>query len=147
MKKSLITLSIILGFAFMASAQKAPAIVKDAFNLKFPGISTIKWEMEEDSDWEAEFLKDGLKYSVNFSSNGEWLETYHEIKQEEISAAAIKTISSEFGSYQIAEVELVEKPDFIGYEVLIKKEKQAKELILDMNGQIMAHKSVEITKD
>ncbi|MBU2019859.1 MAG: PepSY-like domain-containing protein [Bacteroidetes bacterium] len=147
MKKSLVTLSIILGFTFVTSAQKAPSVVKEAFNLKFPGVSSIKWEMEEDSAWEAEFKKDGIEYSANFSSSGDWLETEYEIKKEEVSAAALKTISSEFGGYLITEIEMVEKPDFKGYEVLIVKGKQAKELVLDVNGQIMAHKSVEIEKD
>ena len=47
--------------AFMAcgSDKSAPEAVKTAFDSKFPEASDVKWDLEKENEWEAEFQLEG----------------------------------------------------------------------------------------
>ena len=61
-----------------------PEIVKTAFTKKFPSVKKVDWEKESDSEWEAVFKMNRIEYSANFTTDGKWLETEHEISKNRI---------------------------------------------------------------
>jgi len=76
---------MIVGIATLQSCgQSVPEKVKSAFAGKFPNASSVKWDKENDEEWEAEFKMDGKEYSANFTVDGNWKETEYEIKKSEI---------------------------------------------------------------
>lgn len=54
---------------------KTPSAVDSAFNQKFQGATKVKWYRESEEEFEATFVRNGIKYSANFRNTGEWLET------------------------------------------------------------------------
>ncbi len=143
MKKTVTMLSLLVGFTVMSFAQSTPTKVKEAFNAKFPNAKSVEWDKENDSEWEAEFKLNGIEYSANFSSNGNWKETEHEVKVSELPKAVVNTLSNEFSGYEIEDAEMVETPEFTGYEVEIEKGEETMEVVLDHSGKVIKKKVKE----
>lgn len=75
------------------SQKPVPAAVCEAFSQKFPGVSDVDWDKENDREWEAGFEQNGIEMSASFRADGAWLETETEIKAADLPApvqAALK---------------------------------------------------------
>jgi len=139
-------ITLLAGFTQMTYAQDTPSKVTDAFNSKFPNAKSIRWDKENETEWEAEFTINGVEYSANFSKDGAWKETEHEVKIDELPAEVISTLKTQFAGYEIKEVEMVETPTFTGYEVELKKGKETLEVLMDKAGKVIK-KKVEMEED
>ena len=123
-------------YAFGAN-NKAPQKVKDAFTQKFPEVKKVKWEKENETDWEGEFKMKGVEYSANFLEDGTWMETEYEIKMEDVPENIRKALVESFPDYKIEEAEISETVDGIFYEFELEKGKTEIEVAIDMNGKII----------
>lgn len=96
----------------MTSAQiDVPTAVKTAFQNKFPTAKKVKWELEKEGEYEAEFKLNGVETSANFQEDGTWIGTETEIKHKDLPQAVKGKIAELFSGYEVEEVELCEKPD------------------------------------
>jgi len=142
--KNLVLISMILAiYIFSACEQEAdnvPAKVKTAFEQKFPDAKKVKWEKENEQEWEAEFKMKGIEYSANFDINGSWKETEYEIKKSEIPAAIKTTLESEFADYKIEEAEVSETKEAKVYEVELEKNESEIEVVFTADGKIIKQK-------
>ena len=68
-------MALLCAYSSSFAQSKIPTAATTAFNQKFLSASKVKWEKESSNNYEAEFELKGVKYSANFSVNGEWLET------------------------------------------------------------------------
>lgn len=137
MKKSGIAVAVLLTAAFQVNAQDVPQKVKEEFGKKFPNAQKVKWDKENDTEWEAEFKMNGKEYSANFTNDGTWKETEQEIKVSELPDAVKKTLEKEFAGYKIEEAEISETPQGTFYEVEVEKGKQEFEVLLSKDGKVL----------
>lgn len=140
MKKTITMMTLLVGATLMSCAQSTPAKVTEAFKSKFPNAKSVEWEKENDTEWEAEFKLNGIEYSANFGTDGTWKETEHEIKVNELPESVKNTLANEFSEYEIEEAEMVETPDFNGYEVEIEKGEETMEVVFDKSGKVIKKK-------
>ena len=119
------------------ASKEVPEKVKAAFSQKFPEAKKIKWDKEDENEWEAEFKMNGNEYSANFSSNGTWTETEYEIKKSEIPPEVQSTLRSEFAGYDIEEAEVSETRDGKVFEIQIEKDEMDMEVTIAPNGSIV----------
>lgn len=136
MKKSVLMI-VALAFGLFACAQTPPAQVNDSFNKKFAGATKVKWGKENDTEWEAEFKLNGEEYSANFSTEGKWLETEHEIKKSAIPENVKQTLDSEFLGYKIEEAEISETAEGSVYEFGLEKGKSEMEVAISPDGKVV----------
>ena len=136
-------MTLLVGATVVSCAQSTPAKVTEAFKAKFPNAKSVEWEKENDTEWEAEFKLNGVEYSANFSTDGMWKETEHEIKVNELPEGVKNTLAKEFSEYEIEEAEMIEIPEFSGYEVEIEKGEETMEVVLDNNGKVIKKKVEE----
>ena len=130
-------------FAFgTINGEKVPQKVKDAFQKKFPTALSIDWEKESETEWEAEFKMNKIKYSANFLEDGTWKETEHEISKKEIPQKISEILIAEFPGYEIEEAEISETKDGVFYEFEIEKKKIEMEVVIDENGKIIKRTEV-----
>jgi hypothetical protein len=144
--KKLYLVFILSLFGFIACNQAnkdVPQNVFSAFSQKFPGATKIKWDQENEKEWEAEFKMDGKDYSANFDHSGAWLETEYAISDEEIPAAVKTTLEKEFGAYNREESEISETKDGIMLEFGLKKDGEFIEVSIDMNGKTVKKEEVK----
>ncbi len=143
MKKKIIgILALICIFALNVQASNAayskivvPEAVKSAFNLKYPGASSVKWGKENSSVFEAEFKMNSAKMSANFSSDGTWVDSESQI---EVSLAPEKVITAAKDQYPKFKISAVYKIESAAngtkYEVEMRSGKKKKEVMLNEDG-------------
>lgn len=137
--KNLIILSVfLLGISITACAQKtAPEAVTKAFTQKFATAKSVKWDNESANEWEAEFTMNGKDMSSSFDLAGKWLETETEISSKELPAVVTATLTREFAGYKTGEMSIIENPEMKGFEIALKKDKSAIEIVIDANGKVL----------
>ena len=82
--------------------------MKTAFNQKFPNVPKVNWGKEDSTEYEAEFLMNGIEMSVNFSSDGTWLETETEIPLEKLPANVLEAVKKQVKPNAIKEASKIE---------------------------------------
>ncbi|QHI36154.1 hypothetical protein IMCC3317_15130 [Kordia antarctica] len=123
--------------AFTSGGDKAPQKVKQAFAKKFPTAKKVKWEKENDSEWEAEFKMNKVEYSANFLENGTWKETEHEIEEKAIPKNVKAALMTVFPGYEIEEAEISETKDGMVYEFEIEKGEIEMEVAINSSGKVV----------
>ena len=125
-----------LAISLFACAQNPPKSVADNFNTKFQNASKVKWDQEEENEWEAEFKMNGDEMSASFDNAGKWLETEKELKKNELPAAVLNAFNTQYAGYKLGEAAEIEKPDFKGYELGIEKGEETLEILVTADGKI-----------
>lgn len=133
MKKIILVLSIVFT-SIIVNAQQAPKAVKENFAKKFPTAKSVKWEKENDKEYEASFTVDGTKHSANFTNDGTWVETESEIKIANLPQAVTAAISSKYAGYKVVDASKIETATTVKYEADIKKGKIKKEVLFAEDG-------------
>jgi len=135
-----------MAISINACAQKVNVTekVKTAFEQKFPNAQKIKWSKENETEWEAEFRFKGEEYSANFTSDGVWKETEHEIETSAIPVNVKQTLDAEFAGYKIEEAEISETAEGSVYEFAIEKKEQKMEVAISPDGMV---KKKEVKKE
>lgn len=131
---------IFCSFGEVKSNENVPQKVLSSFEQKFPNAKKVVWEMEDETVWEAEFKMNGKAYSANFSKEGEWKETEHEIKKSEIPSEVLAQLSQKYAAFKIIKAEKTETPSGIGYEIDIKIGKEKFEVEIDSKGKLKENK-------
>ena len=140
MKDFILIITITALFSLNACGQDnkiVPKEVTSAFSQKFPNASKVKWSMENNKEWEAEFKIDNKKYSANFDIKGVWLETEYKINKNEIPASVKTTLQKEFKGYKIEESEISETALGKVYEFELEKGESELEVAIDLNGKVV----------
>lgn len=114
-----------------------PEAIQTLLTQKYPGYVLLDFERET-MGVEADIMDGGIHKEVLFSSTSEWILTKWEIHRNqlpEIIANALK--NSEYGSYKIDDIDMIEKPTGLFY--LFELEQGNKDVIItiDSNGNII----------
>ncbi|MGB0932950.1 MAG: PepSY-like domain-containing protein [Lishizhenia sp.] len=137
MKKSILTVALLLGFAIMTRAQDAPKKVTDAFNAKFKNAEYVEWELEDNAEWGAEFEIDGKVFEARFSKEGIWKETAYEIEEIALPKAVKTTLSTKYPKHEIYTSRVVELQDSKSYKFELGNDSEMVMLSMDETGKIL----------
>jgi hypothetical protein len=125
---------LLLGILFMSGKSfctNPPEAVLNAFHKQFVNATAVKWDKENATEYEAEFVFNGSKMSANYSVDGTWLETEAEIKVEQLPVKVKEFILKTYPSWEIvgaAKIETLKKGTF--YEADLKSGAKKKEITL-----------------
>jgi hypothetical protein len=139
--RNLLTVAILLAILSTASAGvQTPEAVTKAFAAKFPKAEKVKWSAEH-SEFEAEFVLNGIKMSAHFSNSGNWTETETDIAISELPKPAADYVAKNHPKAKITETARIERPgtgmDVVLYEAEIKENGKETDLILTRNGVLV----------
>jgi uncharacterized membrane protein YkoI len=136
--KQIITLVAAMMFSITSFAIDVPQAVKDALMKKFPIAGNIKWDKENDHEYEAGFKMDGKNYSANFSDTGEWLETESAIEFNQLPEKAQESYNALHKGLMIKAVAKIETASgATKYEVEYKAGKKTKEVFYNAEGMVV----------
>lgn len=140
MKHIFMILFLCIGLIATTYAQKnkvTPAAEK-AFTQKFPTAIEVKWDKEGKDEYEASFVMDGKKGSVNFSGKGDWMETEMAIPQSKAPKYVLDGFNKAFAGATIKEVYKIDSKDGKNYfEIEYSLKGKSKEAKIDPSGKIM----------
>lgn len=142
MKKELI-LALAMVCGGVMYAQAPPAQVSKMFSQKFASAEKVKWDQEEENEWEAEFKMNGKEMSASFDNAGKWLETETSASKADLPTVVIKAVQEKYSGWKMEEVECVEKPDFKGYEIELEKGTKEMEILVAETGKITVKKETK----
>lgn len=126
------------------SADKVPAAVSSAFKSKFPTAVKITWEMENQTEYEANFKLNGEEVSANFDNTGKWLETETEIKVSALPAAIQSALKTEFADFKVEEASKIESvKNGNCYEAEIEKGEETFDVLFTPEGKVISKTKVE----
>ena len=114
-----------------------PEAVQAAFAKQFPKAEGTTWELEDKTDYEAEFKLSGMKYSAKYDAKGTWSETEHKIKPEALPDAVKKAIAASYPEHKIKKAELAETPDGVVFEVDLEKGESELEVVFSTEGKLL----------
>jgi putative PepSY-like beta-lactamase-inhibitor len=127
----------IIAFALLATvscaAQNVPGAVKNAFAKSFPNTTVKKWD-KEDGNYEANFTKDGKSMSATFDTTGKWMETETDIRVNELPAAVINYVKSNYKGATIKEAAVLSNTES---KKMYEAEVKGKDLLFDENGKFV----------
>lgn len=107
-----------------------------ALEVNYRGAKQVSWEDEGDGNFEAAFTFEGKNLEATFSSTGEWLETEEAIDLSDLPRPAFNAVESAYESFEVTEVEMVQSPDFSGYEIEIKVQGKIIEVHVNAQGEV-----------
>jgi|WetSurMetagenome_2_1015567.scaffolds.fasta_scaffold766823_1 hypothetical protein len=152
MKKIMIILSGCLllsltGFPRTTSPGKVPSTVKQAFEVKYPGATDIKYGVEQ-NDYQVKFREEGVRMTASFDEYGSWLMTATEIRASDLPKDVSASLAKNFAGYLISEVERIETSQYgILYEMDLDNDHEAIEVQIAPNGDILKKSPLSQEKD
>lgn len=132
-----VALTILCSYATSFAQSKAPKAVETAFNAKFPNATKVKWDKENATEYEANFVLNNLKHSANYSISGEWLETESLTTFDKIPTEVQKAFNTAHKGAKVKAVAKIEnaKNETL-YEIEVKKGLKAVEYFYNADGTI-----------
>jgi Protein of unknown function (DUF2874). len=143
--KNLITLIVVFAFISVpAFSQKTPPeIVKKEFTKKYSAAQTVKWDNEEQNEWEAEFTMDGKKMSAAYDNVGKWMETETTIYEKDLPATVVNTLNKDYPGYKKSDISIFEDSKSKGFEMTLKKGETSIEVLIDNSGKVVKKSDVK----
>jgi uncharacterized membrane protein YkoI len=125
-------------------AAKVPAIVQNTIQAKFSNAGKVEWEKKK-GVYEAEFDINSTEYTVHVDSAGTLMMYKLDIKETELPAAVMASISREHSGYTIDDAEKLEKDGVIYYQVELEATgKKDVKIVFNPDGS-MAPQHISIT--
>lgn len=135
-KNILVVIALLFVYSISFASVKAPVEVTKAFNQKFPKATSVKWDKENDHEFEASFKWNGGKYAANFSDKGEWLETETTIQFNQLPEKVQQAFNKAHKNEKIKAVAKIENSKGeIKYEIELKKGKKPVEIFYTADGK------------
>jgi Putative beta-lactamase-inhibitor-like, PepSY-like len=137
--KNLIALVVVFAlFSVSAFSQKnLPEIVKKEFTRKYATAQSVKWESEEQNEWEAEFTLNGKNMSASFDNSGKWMESETAITEKDLPAIVVNALNKDYQGYKKGEISIYEDSKNKGFELTMKNGESSIEVLIDNAGKII----------
>ena len=139
MKKiTLLGLSLLFTLGALAQETKTTKEVENAFTAKFPKATNVKWDKENATEYEANFINNGIEYSANFSIDGKWLETESPETFENLPVNIQTAFNNSHKGVKIKAVAKIETLNSgIQYEIEVKKGLKTVEYLYNSEGKLI----------
>lgn len=137
MKKYLfVAVAIVCSIAAGYSQKNIPINVQKAFSQMFPNAQKVSWDKENAHEYEAEFISNGKKQSVNFDDLGNWLESEKTITFDALPTKVAAAFTTSHKKVKVKAVaEITTSKNEIKYEIEVKKGLKNVEYFYDSEGK------------
>jgi len=139
--KKIFILSIVILFSAVSFCQnivssQVPVEVKNSLDIRFPDLKEIKWKIENDTTYTAEFKINESATEAEFNKKGEWLSTEWEFPVNYTPQAIKDYIAKNYAKYKINEISLTDFPgDGKLYVVEISNKKSCENLYFSLKNE------------
>ncbi|MCW3101912.1 MAG: hypothetical protein JWO09_352 [Bacteroidetes bacterium] len=152
MKKILVFALSVFAFSTATVAQTieksaVPAAIMNVFNTAYMSPEDVKWEMDYDN-YVAHFQKNKTEVIVTYNKDGKWVMTETPVTHKSLPAAVKSCLTRQFDIYKENDIEKVDKPDGVCYEIDVEYNQMNYEVVIAENGELIRKDQVkEYKKD
>lgn len=140
MKKNLMVACLILVINVLSAQEipqaQVPAVVLNAFQLKFPGITEIKWGLKE-GVYKAQCEFQSREHDVWFNKEGVIKKHKQDFPKKELPQAIQQYIADNFKDYKIADADKIISDKGTFYQVEIEKKPEGRKLVFTDAGNLI----------
>ncbi len=112
--------------------------VEKTFKEKYPDVEAPRWKAESNGLWEAHFEIDGIKYRADFTTEGDWVETEHNLTFSQLPPEVRSAIELKFDPNDIRDIEGVESPTHgTFFDVEFQQGSEDVDVMFDPSGKIL----------
>lgn len=135
--KKLFFILVIALLSNQVMAFEVPDAIESAFEQKFPNAKKVKWEKEEDGNYEAEFILNDQEMSATFSPSATLLETETELEINELPQKVQDAFKSNYPTAKILEAAKITMADgIVYYETEAKINGKKTDVLFSPDGQL-----------
>jgi hypothetical protein len=132
-----VALATLCSYATSFAQSQAPKAIVEAFNSKFPNATKVKWEKESDTEYEANFVLNGIKQSANYAVDGKWLETESHTTFTELPVVVQTAFNTDHKGAKVKAIAHIENSNGESlYEIEVKKGLKQVEYFYNADGTI-----------
>lgn len=140
MKKTFfLVLAIAMGFTACEDDdlqdKDIPSVVLNGFLEQFPNATGVEWEKREDL-YEAEFHNDSVEHEAIINAEGSILKYKYGLPYEELPEAIKTSITSNFDSTKVDDVEVLQISGDTYYQVEFEEDRNENYVIFNEAGQV-----------
>jgi len=152
MKKILVFALSAFAFSTAAVAQTieasaVPPAITTVFNAAYMNPENVKWEMDYDN-YVAHFQKNKTEMIVTYNKDGKWVMTETPVTHKSLPAAVKSCLTRQFDIYKENDIEKVDKPDGVCYEIDVEYNQMNYVVVISENGELVSKDQVkEYKKD
>lgn len=99
--------------------ENIPKEVRTSFELRYPDVEEVSWELDANADWVAQFSVYNTEYLAKFNLDGDWLETDHKIITAAVPFKVNLSLHDHFKDYKIEHAMIAEKKTGQFYEMQV----------------------------
>ncbi len=133
-----VALTVLFSYVTTFAQSKTNNAVETAFKSKFPTATKVKWDKENEHEYEASFIENSIKHSANFSDKGEWLETESSTSFEKIPEKVQTAFNLAHKGAKIKAVAKIEtSKGQTHYEIEVKKGLKTIEYLYNSEGELI----------
>jgi hypothetical protein len=143
--KNLIALLVVFALISVSafSQKNPPENVKKEFLKKYATAQSVKWESEEQNEWEAEFVMDGKQMSAAFDNSGKWMESETAITEKDLPVVVLNALNKDYPGYKKGDISIFEDSKNKGFELTLTKGKSSIEILVDNAGKIIKKTAIK----
>ena len=137
LQQSEIRLKIAEYYSAPSLATQPVAVIKAAFDKKFPNATDIEWRVSK-GIYSIDFEINGVDYEAWYDSKASLLMYKHDIFNNELSPAVASAVASDYPGYIIDEVEKVYKGNINGFYIELDKNKEDIHVFYNEDGSFIS---------
>ena len=147
MKKIIFTIALATLAGFSSWAQKitddnVPAVVADAFKVKFTAADKVSWEMDYDN-FEATFKMNKIELTSTFDKDGKWIQTETPVNHSNLPPAVKVCLQKQFDVYKESSISKLENADGTKYIFVIEYNGLEYNVIISDKGDLVKKEEIK----
>lgn len=143
MKRILIFLAFLIAAtgteAQPVKEKNVPSIIVNAFQLKFPKATDVKWALERGM-YKAAFELDNIDHELWLDYSGKWKKHKQDFEEKDLPKAVKATILRSYNGFEVHNVELIEEGRRRFYKMKLERSAVNRKVIFDEHGRIISDK-------
>lgn len=142
MKKiiGLLVFTVFAGYTYAQDIHQknVPAVVLNAFQLKFPNATDVDWELER-GNYHVDFEVNNKDNEIVLDDKGKLLKHKQELWESEIPDAVMKTIKSKVAFFDLNDADRKEEGGKIIYDINFEINNKDHDFLLDDKGKLISY--------
>jgi uncharacterized membrane protein YkoI len=136
----LLVLALFAGntFAQDISQRNVPAVVLNAFQLKFSNATDVKWKLEK-GNYHIDFEVNNKENELMMSDRGIILQHLQDLYVSEIPKVVLETIKSKVTFFDVSDAERMEGAGKISYKIKLEINDKNHEFVIDETGSLLKY--------